>query len=576
MRSSVVPAATLRRLTSALFVLVALLLVAAGPATAHADLKSTTPAAGSEVAIEPAMVVLTFSEAVSVPARAIVVLDAAANRVDTGEVTHPAGDTSAAAVGLRPGLPEASYLVVWHVISDDGHPVSGNFTFGVGVPAGPPPSAPPSTPDTALDIAHWLGQFLTFVGALALAGAVAFVLVLWPGGRGSTATERVVTTAWVTASVGSLILLVSGPAYGSGGSLWDAVRGSDLAAVLRTTEGRLDVLRVLVLLMGALAWRRAARAGRPMGRLDAVALWLLLVESFSFAGHAGHSSSPLLTTSVDALHLTAAGTWFGGLVVLSAVLQRQPARVAVAVGSTVGAPARPREPENAHRPEDHLAGVLPRWSTLATASVATIAATGVFAATRDVGSWGALWATTYGRLVVVKVLLFAVVLLVAAISHRTVRRWAPTATASSRLRRLVVTEAVLVSVIVGATAALVATAPAVDTYRPTFTTTLTGTEPTGGSVVLHVLIRPTTPGFEGLTVHASATSGEEVPIVEATMSFINRETGIGPIEFPATVTPGKGVEDTLISVPGPGRWDVSMQLLIGTQWYSARTSYDVG
>ena len=33
-------------------------------------------------------------------------------------------------------LPEGWYLVYWRVVSVDGHPVSGTFAFGVGVPAG--------------------------------------------------------------------------------------------------------------------------------------------------------------------------------------------------------------------------------------------------------------------------------------------------------------------------------------------------------------------------------------------------------------------------------------------------------
>ena len=168
------------------------------------------------------------------------------------------------------------------------------------------------------------------------------------------------------------------------------------------------------------------------------------------------------------------------------------------------------------------------------------------------GSVGALWTTGYGRLVAVKVLSFAVVLLVAAGSHRAVRRWSAAPGAAPRLRRLVLTETAVVAVIIGVTAALVTSEPAVETYRPSFGTTVTATAPAGGRIVLDVLIRPTTPGFEGLTVHASDPSGREVPVEAAAMSFVNRGTGIGPIEFPAPVTPGQGVEDTLVSVPGPG------------------------
>ena len=47
-------------------------------------------------------------------------------------------------------LPEGWYLVYWRVISADGHPVRGAFTFAVGPNPGPPPQfVVPSTRETA-------------------------------------------------------------------------------------------------------------------------------------------------------------------------------------------------------------------------------------------------------------------------------------------------------------------------------------------------------------------------------------------------------------------------------------------
>ncbi len=307
-----------------------------------------------------------------------------------------------------------------------------------------------------------------------------------------------------------------------------------------------------------------------------VGLWLFTVETFSFAGHAGHGTSPLLASTVDLLHISGAGTWVGGLVVIAAGVLDRPAQVPELVPVTVRAPPE-RAPE--HPVPDETGEVLARWSRLATASVALVAATGAVSALRNVGSWGALGGTAYGRLVLAKVALFAAVLLVASVSHRLVRRWAGAPAGSSpaaRLRRLVLTETAVAVAILGVTAALVATPPGADTYLPSFTTTLTGQAPTGERVVLDVLVRPTRPGFEGLTIHASTPAGAAVPITTANMTFTNRDTGIGPMDFPATTTAGRGVEDTIISVPGPGRWSVSMQLLIDHRWYAASTSYEVG
>ncbi|MGV8964913.1 MAG: copper resistance protein CopC [Cellulomonas sp.] len=520
-------------------------LLSGGPAAAHADLESTSPTQGAQLTSQPGAVVLTFSEAVSLPARAIIVLDSQSNRVDTGAATHPDGNGAAAAVALRPLLPAGSYLVVWHVTSDDGHPVSGNFAFGIDVPAAPSPAAVTSTPDTTLGAVRWLAQFIAFAGTLVLIGAVVVLLRVWPTGATSRAARHTVTWAWCAALAGTVLLLAVGVAYGAGGRLADVFSTATLSSMLATTAGRLGALRVVVLMVGALIWWRARRAGRLPRLLEMVGLALLTVETL------------------------------GGLVVVATGVLRRPVRVPEPVLVTGGVPAGAFESPV----PDETGPVLTRWSRLATASVALVAATGAVSAVRDVGAWGALASTTYGRLVLGKVTLFAAIVLVASVSHRLVRRWAdapPGSAQSARLRRLVLVETAIALTIHGLTATLVATPPGAETYLPSFTTTLIGQAPTGERVTLDVLVRPTRPGFEGLTIHASSQPGAAVPITVANMTFTNRGTGIGPMDFPATTTTGQGVEDTIISVPGPGRWDVSMRILVDGRWYSASTSYEVG
>src|SRR5207253_5003539 len=69
-------------------------------------------------------------------------------------------------------LGQGWYLVYWRVISVDGHPVRGAFTFAVGPNPGPAPQfVIPSISETAatprLLIARWI-VFLTVMGAIGL------------------------------------------------------------------------------------------------------------------------------------------------------------------------------------------------------------------------------------------------------------------------------------------------------------------------------------------------------------------------------------------------------------------------
>jgi copper resistance protein C len=127
----------------ALGLLVTMLLPAA-PASAHVRLRASNPAAGSTVTTAVSAVTLTFSGAATQPT--VTVTGADGRNVSSGAaqvadvtVTQPVG-----------ALPPGVITVAWRVISPDGDPVDGTFTFTNSAPvAAPTPSAPAPVPTTA-------------------------------------------------------------------------------------------------------------------------------------------------------------------------------------------------------------------------------------------------------------------------------------------------------------------------------------------------------------------------------------------------------------------------------------------
>jgi copper resistance protein C len=105
-----------------------LLLLAAGPAHAHAMLDHAEPRVGNKVATAPREVTLWFTQKLEAAFSTITVTDPAGQRVDTGK-TRVSG--SQMSVSLRSGGP-GTYHVTWHVLSVDTHTTDGNFTFQVG------------------------------------------------------------------------------------------------------------------------------------------------------------------------------------------------------------------------------------------------------------------------------------------------------------------------------------------------------------------------------------------------------------------------------------------------------------
>lgn len=115
--------------------------VPVAPAQAHTDLTRTSPAADSTTTKPVTAVRLTFSGLVK---------QAGATVVVTGPDQVSYSDAAPAAVDktvtqkVRP-LPLGAIRVAWRVVSADGHPIQGSFTF-INRAAPPSPSAAPSPP----------------------------------------------------------------------------------------------------------------------------------------------------------------------------------------------------------------------------------------------------------------------------------------------------------------------------------------------------------------------------------------------------------------------------------------------
>jgi copper transport protein len=138
-------------------------------------LEDSSPRAGQVLASAQAVrdVELRFDEAVGVGLGSVGVIGADGQRVDAGVVYRPGSDRKRVAVRLRDGLANGSYLVLWRVVSADSHPVSGSFSFAVGLPG---PVATGVTESGGLTVPVTLGvaRFAGLAGVLLLTGAIVF------------------------------------------------------------------------------------------------------------------------------------------------------------------------------------------------------------------------------------------------------------------------------------------------------------------------------------------------------------------------------------------------------------------
>ena len=133
---------TVRRLLAAAVLGLGLLAGAAPAASAHDILVATDPANGSVLEASPSQIRLTFTDPV-LEGTAQVRVDGRSGVAPIAPVTVSG---STVTVPLTAALPSGGYTVLWRVTSQDGHPVSGTFSFTVatGARASGSPSAAPS------------------------------------------------------------------------------------------------------------------------------------------------------------------------------------------------------------------------------------------------------------------------------------------------------------------------------------------------------------------------------------------------------------------------------------------------
>ena len=359
-------------------ILVAILaaLVIPVAASAHALLSASSPPGGAHLGTAPGVVTLDFSQPLTPALSHATVVD------PTGHLWTGRVDS---AVEIR--IPMATnafgvYTVDWTSVSTfDGHLISGSFTFDVGI-AGPgsPVLAANAVPGPQLsDIAIGVVKWVEAIALLFLAGQVLISTLArqsppleWVSPRfraSSIALSAGLVTVWSEATVGS-----------GGHSLTDYLaffNGFSGAALIARLG--FETLTLVAVVRG---WRT-------------LPVWLGgALVMLAASGHAAGVSPAWYGIGLDAVHLLAAGLWAGGIAALAVL--RPP-------GGWRSAEARV---------------LLARFTPIALGAFAATVVAGGLEAITQLGSIQALVETAYGRVLLVKMALVALMLPLSAMAWR--------------------------------------------------------------------------------------------------------------------------------------------------------------
>ena len=487
--------ARVRGVASACFVAVALLIGLAGDgAAAHDGLRRSVPAAGAVLDVAPREIRLTFTRAVDPTLARIELIDPSGRAVElAAPVPHPdSGNVLVAAVTGR--LRAGAYTVRWRIVGSDGHPVQGSFGFvisegatglaatdsddessgetavaaGAGTQEGADsesggPGVAPASEQASSEVAtrrsfgvssptYVAIRWFTFLCLIGLIGCVAFrLLVLGTvARRGGEVTVVVAPAAERARVIGlalGLALLVAGilrlaaQVYAVGGFEGDVVRN----LLTGTAWGRGWILQVAATVLALVGLRSAEGAGARVGWGAAAAAALVLAVTPALSGHAVAAQGTAgLAIVADALHVIGAGGWLGTLAMI----------VAAGIPSAIGLEPSLRGPA--------VAALIRVFSPAALVFAGVLAATGLYASALHLGSVAALFETAYGTALLFKLAAIAVVAGLGAYNLFRVKPALGDDTGIAKLRRSSTAELVAASIVLIATALLVATPPAVE------------------------------------------------------------------------------------------------------------------
>src|ERR1022692_4937269 len=105
------------------------LIVSAGPALAHADLVSSSPANEARLDTEPHRVVLVYTENVEIGLSTITVVAPDGKRLAERPLRRPGGQGNTLTANLEPDHAHGTYVLDWRTVaSDDGHLTAGGLT----------------------------------------------------------------------------------------------------------------------------------------------------------------------------------------------------------------------------------------------------------------------------------------------------------------------------------------------------------------------------------------------------------------------------------------------------------------
>lgn len=495
-----------------------------GIASAHAILESSSPEASALLTSSPKEIRLDFDEQVEDSLGDVRIYDSEQREVASSNTVRSSSDASVV-TAEAPTLKNDVYVVVWRVVSADGHPLTGAFPFEIGTKSTGTSAALLEEVLNRTETTSQLGnpmsilRLLGFLGLILLIGCVS---LLWRSPLlGNARVRKTLRYSSVFIAVSSLgLLLMQGP-YAAGkswGSLFDSVLIGD---VMQTRLG----LALFIRFICALAWGfiavTAFASVTRLWRIGVVATSVITIATYATSGHQSAGTLPAVFVPLDMIHLAGISTWVGALLVLAVIY-------------------RDNEVDNEAK----------RFSRMATWSMPLVVVTGVVQGLYLMGGISTITQTSFGKLLLAKTVLVACVVLLGSKARGRLE-----ASKFSSISKIIRWESTVVVLVLTVTSLMVAQSPNSTTQS---STSFSATKVQNG-IVAELTVVPATVGSAEVHVILTPPGGSLTPAKSVTVQFDLPSRGIPPVPMKMTeIGPNHWIG--IVQFPFSGAWNMNTRV----------------
>ncbi|HEV2192704.1 MAG TPA: copper resistance protein CopC [Nitrosopumilaceae archaeon] len=370
---------------------------------AHAFVTKSDPVQGQSLATQPSKIDVYFNDPVDIRYSQLKVLDSNGNEVQEKDQHYINNDQTTLSVSLPSGLKDGVYTITTKVLDQtDGHVTKDAIVFAIGqaVPQNIS-SLTTSNIYQEISIPESIARFPALIGQVIVVGISFATLWLWgPISRipwlGNSLTEtrtRIDTSMLKLAVIGSIIILSSGfamiavQAYSINAGILDAIS---------TKFGNIWIIRMIAtsILFGLsfTMYHKIKKSNTITPKINVLGLLgigLVVLATTSLISH-GAATGKILPLILDFIHNVVASLWIGGIIYIAFIFMP---KIKQLVDENISVPV--------------LSILIPRFSTITVTILGAIAITGPFLLYSLENNLALTLASTYGKILIVKLSLAA-------------------------------------------------------------------------------------------------------------------------------------------------------------------------